>query len=250
MRLSAACRSPGAGPAAARPGPHPVGGDRQASIRCWPSCTTRLCRCLRLRAKHDSIPHGGAPTGRREAYRRPPRWPIARLPLVYRFISWEQYLHNRSSASQASGLSGRASGRCLAEGRRCRRACIPGCGRCGTRVALRYSGSTGQYPVYTCRIAYQTADHPRCQEVRAAGVGCGHSRPPARRAGTGSAGPGPAALDQMELDADALRRQWRQRLERARMRSSRARRQYQAVEPEHRLVARAPNGSGRINCGR
>src|SRR3954463_4712848 len=55
----------------------------------------------------------------------------------------------------------------------------------------------------------------------------------------------PAALEvswqiaeDLELERNDLRRQWRQRLERARYEIDRARRQYDAVEPENRLVAR------------
>ena len=166
------------------------------------------------------------------------QWPVCRLDHYPAYISWEQYLRNqdRLRANQADyraehpGVPRR--GPALLQG-------IVRCGRCGARMALRYSGSTGQYPVYTCRIAYQTADRPRCQEVRAAGLDAaivGHllaALEPDRLALA------LAALDQMELDANTLRRQWQQRLERARYEVERARRQYQAVEPEHRLVARA-----------
>jgi hypothetical protein len=44
--------------------------------------------------------------------------------------------------------------------------------------------------------------------------------------------------EDLELDRNELHRQWRQRLERARYEIDRARRQYDAVEPENRLVAR------------
>src|SRR6476619_2694083 len=45
-------------------------------------------------------------------------------------------------------------------------------------------------------------------------------------------------LEDLELGRAALHRQWQQRLERARYEVERARRQYDAVEPENRLVAR------------
>jgi DNA-binding transcriptional regulator YiaG len=44
--------------------------------------------------------------------------------------------------------------------------------------------------------------------------------------------------EDLELERAALHRQWRQRLERARYEAERAKRQYHAVEPENRLVAR------------
>src|SRR3954462_3102203 len=45
-------------------------------------------------------------------------------------------------------------------------------------------------------------------------------------------------LEDLELERAALHRQWQQRLERARYEAERAHRQYDAVEPENRLVAR------------
>ena len=48
-----------------------------------------------------------------------------------------------------------------------------------------------------------------------------------------------AALAQLEQEEQAERKQWELRLERARYEAKRAERQYQAVEPENRLVARS-----------
>lgn len=48
-----------------------------------------------------------------------------------------------------------------------------------------------------------------------------------------------AALGQIEEETRQLERQWALRRERARYEAERARRQYDAVEPENRLVARS-----------
>ena len=48
-----------------------------------------------------------------------------------------------------------------------------------------------------------------------------------------------AALDEINIDAHALERQWALKRERATYETERARRQYDAVEPENRLVARS-----------
>jgi len=47
-----------------------------------------------------------------------------------------------------------------------------------------------------------------------------------------------AAVEQLELEQATLRKQWQLRVERARYEAERARRQFNAVEPENRLVAR------------
>ena len=51
-----------------------------------------------------------------------------------------------------------------------------------------------------------------------------------------------AAIADIERDRERLHHHWRQRLERARYEVERAERQYQAVEPENRLVARTLEG--------
>ena len=48
-----------------------------------------------------------------------------------------------------------------------------------------------------------------------------------------------AALAHLEKEEQAENKQWELRLERARYEAKRAERQYQAVEPENRLVARS-----------
>jgi len=48
-----------------------------------------------------------------------------------------------------------------------------------------------------------------------------------------------AACEQLEREVEALEKQWQLRLERVRYEAHRARRQYEAVEPANRLVARA-----------
>jgi hypothetical protein len=47
-----------------------------------------------------------------------------------------------------------------------------------------------------------------------------------------------AAADDVQLERQRLTEHWQQRLERARYQTGRAERQYNAVEPENRLIAR------------
>ena len=47
------------------------------------------------------------------------------------------------------------------------------------------------------------------------------------------------AIEDVHQERDRLHRHWKQRLERATYEAERAERQYQAVEPENRLVARS-----------
>lgn len=222
------------------PAPHPV--------RWSPATVDQVLAILHNPAYAGAYVYGQSTVD--PARRRPDRptsgrrhrplaqWPVCRLDHYPAYISWEQYLRNqdRLRANQANyraespGVPRR--GPALLQG-------IVRCGRCGARMALRYSGSAGQYPVYTCRIAYQTADRPRCQEVRAPGLDAAIIHHLLAALEPDRLALALAALEHLEQDTATLRRQWQHRLERARYEAERARRQYQAVEPEHRLVARS-----------
>ena len=103
------------------------------------------------------------------------------------------------------------------------------CGRCGRRMGLRYSGPRGNYPVYQCTADQQQHGGARCQEVRALPIDAAVERlalAPDRRALA------VAAWGEFEEEARLLERQWPLRRERVHYQAERARRQYDAVEPE------------------
>src|SRR5207248_8076889 len=112
------------------------------------------------------------------------------------------------------------------------------CGRCGRRMGLHYSGQNGNYPVYLCRADQHQHGGPRCQEVRALGVDAAVERLLLEALTPDRLALAIAALGELENEARALERQWSLKRERARYEAERARRQYDAVEPENRLVAR------------
>src|SRR5438270_4951530 len=113
------------------------------------------------------------------------------------------------------------------------------CGRCGRRMGLHYSGQNGNYPVYLCRADQHQHGGPRCQEVRALGVDAAAERLLLEALTPDRLALAIAALGELENEARALERQWSLKRERARYEAERARRQYDAVEPENRLVARS-----------
>lgn len=111
------------------------------------------------------------------------------------------------------------------------------CGRCKCRMTVQYSGKSGALR-YAC-----------CSKVGDCQGSCGQSLSGkaldelvVRKV---MAALEPAALELSLIAADDLQKErarldqdWQQRLERAKYESQRAERQYQAVEPENRLVAR------------
>ncbi|MER9076670.1 zinc ribbon domain-containing protein [Mesorhizobium sp. M0904] len=113
------------------------------------------------------------------------------------------------------------------------------CGRCGRRMSLRYSGPAGDYPVYTCRADRDQEGGPLCQEVRALSVDAHVESILLEALTPDKIAIAIAALGQIEEETRQLERQWALRRERARYEAERARRQYDAVEPENRLAARS-----------
>ncbi len=153
------------------------------------------------------------------------------------YIDWLTYERNRAQlqANHADYRRGQPGapqrGPALLQG-------LAYCGYCGHRMYLRYSGPAGRWPVYHCHYFAKTFAGSMCQEIRAptADAAVAHALLAALQ-------PAPleAALHAVataEHEAAAQREAWQLRLERARYAAERARRQYDAVEPEYRLVAR------------
>ncbi len=116
---------------------------------------------------------------------------------------------------------------------------IAACGRCGRRMSLRYTGPNGDYPVYCCRADRDQGAAPLCQEVRALPVDAFVERTLLEALAPDRIAIAVAAVEQLQEEARQLEKQWGLRRERARYEAERARRQYDAVEPENRLVARS-----------
>lgn len=153
------------------------------------------------------------------------------------YIDWEQFVANQkrlaqNSNSHAAGHMGiPRKGSALLQG-------IAVCGRCGRRMGLRYTGLNADYPVYCCRADRDMAGGPLCQEVRALAVDALIEQSVLDALAPDQIAMAMAALEQIGAEAARLERQWALRRERARYDAERARRQYDAVEPENRLVAR------------
>jgi DNA invertase Pin-like site-specific DNA recombinase len=108
------------------------------------------------------------------------------------------------------------------------------CGRCGSRMITRYSRSLR----YDCQRRALDYAEPLCQ-----GFSGGPLEELVRQQVLEVVAPASLELslraaEECQQQRAALDRQWRLRLERARQDAARAFRQYDAVEPENRLVAR------------
>ena len=165
-------------------------------------------------------------------------WPVCLKDALPGYIDWEEFMANQRRLADnlnrydvnRHGVPRRGSA--LLQG-------IAVCGRCGRRMGLHYSGPHGSYPVYVCRADQHQHGGPRCQEVRALGIDTAVERLLLEALTPDRLALAIAALGELESEARTLEHQWSLKRERARYEAERARRQYDAVEPENRLVARS-----------
>jgi DNA invertase Pin-like site-specific DNA recombinase len=154
------------------------------------------------------------------------------------YISWEEFMANQRRLAdnvnryEAGHAGVPRKGSALLQG-------IAICGCCGRRMSLRYSGPNGDYPVYCCRSDRDQRGSALCQEVRALPVDALVAHIVLDALAPDQVAIALATMGQLEEESRQLERQWTLRRERARYEAERARRQYDAVEPENRLVARS-----------
>lgn len=164
---------------------------------------------------------------------RPPEECLVLLPdRCPAYITAERFWANqkRLAANRAAGLGAPRHGPSLLGG-------LLVCGRCGRRLMVSYvNGGSGVR--YSCARGAVEYAEPVCQSLSGRRLDELISRQVL-------AALQPAALELHLAAAADLRRErlrlhqhWQQQLERARYETERAARQYQAVEPENRLVAR------------
>ncbi len=155
------------------------------------------------------------------------------------YISWEEYLENSEqlrrnhTAGMSDGHSGTPrEGSALLQG-------LVICGKCGRRMSPRYYGTGGQRASYECnQQRKQDGQVGVCWTVAAAAVDAAVEAHVLEAISQENLDISLAVLNELDQQAAELEHQWQLRLERARSESERACRQFDAVEPENRLVAR------------
>lgn len=173
---------------------------------------------------------GRSGTGRTVA--APGEWQVLRRGELPAYISWERFLRNAKQleANRAEALGTVRRGASLLSG-------LLTYGRCGLRMATYYQ-QNGRGLRYACARGLSNYGDPPCQSLSRAPLDQLVSELVLKALE-------PAALElsiEVARDVDSerqqLHRHWTQRLERARYEAERAFRQYNAVDPENRLVAR------------
>ncbi len=151
------------------------------------------------------------------------------------YISPEQYERNQlrlqANRARADAMGAARNGSALLAG-------LVVCARCGCRLTVHYDDGDARLHTYECVERWTHYGEPRCQHLAGPCLDVFVSQqvltalePAALELSLSAT----ARLEQERAELDLL---WQQRRERAAYEVERAARQYQAVEPEHRLVAR------------
>lgn len=153
------------------------------------------------------------------------------------YVTWDEYLATRDRLRanvrpRGEGGGAAREGGALLQG-------IVRCGRCGRRMQVAYSGNDGQVPRYACVRAHQLhGTDSACQSLGALRLEKAITAafleaitPAGVRACT-------EAIGELERHHEERLHGQRLAVERAEFETGRAQRQFDACEPEHRLVAR------------
>jgi excisionase family DNA binding protein len=152
------------------------------------------------------------------------------------YISWAEYLHNQKALEANAAMSSPQNAG-AAKGGSALLSGLLRCGRCGRLLQVAYSGTGGRVPRYNCRGGRTLRGSGSCLTVGA------------RHLDEAVGGEVLAALQPLGIEAaleaaahlgrddDAKRQALTLALEKARYQAERARRQYDAADPENRLVA-------------
>jgi DNA invertase Pin-like site-specific DNA recombinase len=164
--------------------------------------------------------------------------PPEELPVLLRdrlpaYISWDQYMKNQEKLKQNRSLletrGAPKRGAALLQG-------LVVCGKCGLRMASRYKAD--KRPSYYCGEHARSPINEYCGHIAAATLDDLVAGEVLRALEPAALDLSLRAIENVEQERKRLHGQWRQALERAGQEVARAERQYQAVEPENRLVAR------------
>ena len=155
------------------------------------------------------------------------------------YISWEEFQSNQQQltlnhgAVMADGRQGSAREGCaLLQG-------LVICGKCGRRMSPRYHGTAGKRTTYQCdQLRQQDGVHGICWSVPGTTIDAAVANYLLEILSESNLDISLAVLNELEQNAQQQEYQWQLRLERANYEAERAERQFNAVEPENRLVAR------------
>ena len=164
------------------------------------------------------------------------QWRILLLDNHAGYISWEDFLHTQqlleANRHRSQGGAGGAAkrGPALLSG-------LLRCGRCGRKLYVAYSGTTGRVPRYICHGGRVDRGSSSCLTI--GGLRVDRAVEAAVLDAIQPAGVTAAveALERLRSEHDLTRQALTLAVEKARYEAQRAQRQYDRVDPDNRLVA-------------
>jgi DNA invertase Pin-like site-specific DNA recombinase len=152
-----------------------------------------------------------------------------RLPA---YISWEQFQRNQAQlrSNMAACIGPARAGKGLLSG-------LLICGRCGLRMVAQYCNN-GSAIRYVCGRMAADYGEAVCQSLKGAPLDALITRLVLEALEPAALEASLQATANLAAERAAVDRHWQQRRERARYVAERARRQYDAIEPENRLAVR------------
>ena len=162
------------------------------------------------------------------------KWKVMIRDAVPAYITWERYLANQERLASNRYLPTTPGvprgGPSLLSG-------VVYCGRCGRRMRVAYHAH-GTPVYYLCNSRAVACAEPVCQSFAGKNLEALIATEVLRALEPARFELHERALADLERERQRLDKHWQQRLERARIQADRAARQYHAIEPENRLVAR------------
>jgi DNA invertase Pin-like site-specific DNA recombinase len=184
----------------------------------------------RRRVDHKQTASSGAKVKIREMPMS--EWRVLQKDRLPAYITWEHYLANQErllqNRYQPGSVGAPRAGKALLAG-------IMVCGACGRRMHASYRSKSTAY--YVCmRRRLEGSD---CRGLASAAIDDLVTTQVLRALEPAALELSLKAIEDVQRERQRLHRHWEQRLERASYDVQRAERQYQAVEPENRMVARS-----------
>ncbi|WP_226951498.1 recombinase family protein [Rhizobium terrae] len=182
---------------------------------------------LRLAGK----PHSG-----RRIIRDRQQWMVLHQNALPAYIDWKTYERNQDqmakNRSRYSGLP--RGGAALLSG-------LVSCGLCGRKMVTGYNDD-GREARYSCSWEATTYGGRHCQSISARPVDACVSALVLEAISPSAIDVSLQVAEDVELERQQIHAGWKQRLERADYEIALARRRYEAVDPDNRLVARTLEG--------
>ena len=163
------------------------------------------------------------------------QWPVNIEAHHPGYLSWEEFVSTQLRLRQnwnREGSRGVArEGTALLQG-------LVVCGRCGRKMTVQHRvARERRSPSYMCQQGYSNGDPHVCQSMTSRAVDAGIVQAFLEAVSPESVPIAMRVLDQIEQDLAGQRRQRALQLEQARYDARLAQRQYERVDPDHRLVA-------------